>query len=802
MSVPAAATYITGTSVDVTVSASKTGLTSPSDVTRTLAIDLSAPTAPSYTAPATLTVGTAMTALAPTGGAGIAASNGYAAAGLPAGLAINAGSGVITGTPSAAAAAAAVTVTVADGAGNAATADIAFPAVAKGDQDLSGFGYTPTTLNYGDTAPVLSAPMVADGAALSYTSTTTAVCTVADDGALTILTDGACTVTAATEATANYNAATSAEVGITVNPAGAVDGITLDPTELSVTEGVQSGATYTVALASQPTDSVTITISGFENTDLTLDNPNLTFTTDNWATVQTVRVTAAEDNDDDNDIETLRHEASDGGYNSITANLQVTVEDDDKEHVTNNPPPLPQLSDRVAVVDELFNYQFAEVIDPDGHGVSYEATMANGNKLPDWLNFNPDNRMFQGTPQDPDVVQARQSRSQLRNDEDPVVMSMDITVRATDDGSPMMSSESTFELKVIRDNGTPILSIADQEVKEDAGVMVFTVRLTPLSAQQVTVYYATEDQTARGTFDYERVSGVLHFAPGQTEQPIELKIRDDDLYEEDETFRLTLSDPVNAVLGQATATGTIIDDDEMPTLYIRHATAAEGAGELVFRVVLEPTGSLPVTVQWATWDGTAEGRADYRPSDGTLTFNPGEGEKKLRVPVIDDAVDENTENLRVTLSNQVNALLGRATGTGYIYDDDVRGIRVTPQTVQVDEGSSAGFEVVLATQPVGSVTLTLMADAAGSTLTPDQLHFDATNWSVPQTVVVAAPTDEDMVDADRMLMLTASGGDYVGVLTRVVLIIRDSERPPDDLPDENPVVVPVAMPGARNEMRQ
>ena len=366
-------------------------------------------------------------------------------------------------------------------------------------------------------------------------------------------------------------------------------------------------------------------------------------------------------------------------------------------------------------------------------------------------------------------------------------------------------SSQTITMTVLSEtanNQLPRLSVSDARAAENAGSLTFRVRLSVAATEVVTVNYATEAGTARRSFDFSHVSGTLRFDPGESEKQVKVTVRDDDRYEQDETFTLTLSDPVNAVLIQDTATGTIIDDDGMPTLYIRHASAAEGAGELVFRVVLEPTASLPVTVQWATSDGTAEGKADYRLSGGTLTFNPGEGRKRLRVPVIDDAIMENTETLRVTLSNQVNALLGQATGTGYIYDDDVRGIRVTPQTVQVDEGSSAGFEVVLATQPVGSVTLVLSTDAAGSRLTPDQLHFDATNWSMPQKVTVAAPADEDMVDADRMLMLTASGGDYVGVQMRVVLIIRDSDRPPDELPDENPIVVPAGMTGARNEMRQ
>ena len=51
VNVPVDATYITGTSVDVTVSASKAGYTSPSDVTGTLTVDLTAPTAPTYARP-------------------------------------------------------------------------------------------------------------------------------------------------------------------------------------------------------------------------------------------------------------------------------------------------------------------------------------------------------------------------------------------------------------------------------------------------------------------------------------------------------------------------------------------------------------------------------------------------------------------------------------------------------------------------------------------------------------------------------------------------------------------------------
>ena len=57
VSVPAAAPYITGASLAVEVNAAKTGYSSPAATTRALTVDLVAPTAPGYTAPASLQVG-------------------------------------------------------------------------------------------------------------------------------------------------------------------------------------------------------------------------------------------------------------------------------------------------------------------------------------------------------------------------------------------------------------------------------------------------------------------------------------------------------------------------------------------------------------------------------------------------------------------------------------------------------------------------------------------------------------------------------------------------------------------------
>ena len=270
VSVAADAGYITGTGVKVTVSASKYGYTAPDDEVRTLAIDLVAPTAPAYDAPAALRVGEAITAMTPVDGIDVDA---YAATGLPPGLAIAADTGVIGGTPTRANAnTARATMTVTDAAGNPATVKVTFPAVARGEQDLSGFAYSPATATVGGTAPTLTAPAVAESAALTYSTTTTTVCTVdSASGALTLKAAGSCTVTVTAAATANY-AETTATFTVTVQSALAlnVDAVAGDDT-INIAEKA-AGFAITGDTGSEAGVSVTVKIGTATLTDTSTDD--------------------------------------------------------------------------------------------------------------------------------------------------------------------------------------------------------------------------------------------------------------------------------------------------------------------------------------------------------------------------------------------------------------------------------------------------------------------------------------------------------------------------------------------------
>jgi hypothetical protein len=77
----------------------------------------------------------------------------------------------------------------------------------------------------------------------------------------------------------------------------------------------------------------------------------------------------------------------------------------------------------------------------------------------------------------------------------------------------------------------------------------------------VTVAYKTKDATAIAGSDYTSTSGTLSLAAGETFKTINVSINGDAIVETDETFKLSLSNVVNATISKTTATGTIQNDD-------------------------------------------------------------------------------------------------------------------------------------------------------------------------------------------------------------------------------------------------
>ncbi len=114
-------------------------------------------------------------------------------------------------------------------------------------------------------------------------------------------------------------------------------GVTVDPTNPTIDEG--GTGSYMVVLNTRPTDEVRVTVSNGNTAGATASPATLTFTTDNWNTVQTVTLTGVEDDDTNNASVRLSHTSAsaDSAYNAgavTIAAVDVTVRDDDTAGVT------------------------------------------------------------------------------------------------------------------------------------------------------------------------------------------------------------------------------------------------------------------------------------------------------------------------------------------------------------------------------------------------------------------------------------------------------------------------------------
>jgi methionine-rich copper-binding protein CopC len=124
-------------------------------------------------------------------------------------------------------------------------------------------------------------------------------------------------------------------------------------------------------------------------------------------------------------------------------------------------------------------------------------------------------------------------------------------------------SANTGTLTIVDDDVTPSLSIDDVSFTESgsAGNATFTVTLSEVSAQDVTVDYASSDVSTTAGSDYTASSGTVTIAAGNTTASINVPILVDTLDESNETATVTLSNASNASISDATGTLTIVDDD-------------------------------------------------------------------------------------------------------------------------------------------------------------------------------------------------------------------------------------------------
>jgi large repetitive protein len=256
-------------------------------------------------------------------------------------------------------------------------------------------------------------------------------------------------------------------------------------------------------------------------------------------------------------------------------------------------------------------------------------------------------------------------------------------------GDLLVEGDETFAVELVAPVGAivdrgrgEVVIVDDESVLSVANVSVvegnqgttdalFTVAVAPPLPLKLTVDYATVPGTATPGADYEPVTGTLVIPAGAASATIPVPVVGDGELEGNETFELTLSSLDNAVLGDAVAGATILDDDNVLTVADALVTEGNaGTRQVRFELELTPAPLAEVRVDWATVAGTATEGEDFEPASGTAVFAPGQVRKTVDVLVIGDEIVEPSETFYLALSNPVGTRVLQQDPRGVIVDDD------------------------------------------------------------------------------------------------------------------------------------
>jgi YVTN family beta-propeller protein len=294
---------------------------------------------------------------------------------------------------------------------------------------------------------------------------------------------------------------------------------------------------------------------------------------------------------------------------------------------------------------------------------------------------------------------------------------------------------------ILNDDGVTALSINNVSKAEgNSGTtgFSFTVTLSAASGVAATVDYATSDGTAQAPGDYTATTGSLTFAPGETSKTITVPVNGDTSSEPDETFTVNLTNPRGAIINLGTGTATIINDDKVFGLSISdysHREGNSGTTGFSFTVALDAPNPSPVTVSYATADGSATtADHDYQPASGSLTFAPGVTSQTVMVLVNGDTKDESDETFSVKLSNPVGAVLIKGAGIGRIINDDTRR-ESADLAVSLRVNPDREFDVKGETSLVYTITVTNLGPGESehpALQLPLDPNFELTNASFAQ----------------------------------------------------------------------
>ncbi|MCY4232662.1 MAG: autotransporter domain-containing protein [Bacteroidetes bacterium] len=324
-------------------------------------------------------------------------------------------------------------------------------------------------------------------------------------------------------------------------------GIVVDPRSLRIEEGGSDA--LSVVLTSQPSANVSVSVTGYETTDLKVPTSlPLTFTPSDWNSPQEISLIADTDSNTDNEEVTLSLRASGGGYDGQTAIVQVTIVDLGLPKIT--------IYDGQAKESDGIIRLNIELSHSTDQPITVEYTSADETATApeDYISsrgiviFDPDSKRG--------IVQFQIKDDEVREDTETFTVTL---AKATNAEIARRSATATI---IDDDGGVPNITIQDATASEEDQVITFHLHLSQPSPEAISIAYRTEDGTATAGQDYSPQSGLATFAAGAMQTQIDIPLIQKQNSEDQETFYLHLESSKTAQMDKTVATAVIRQETE------------------------------------------------------------------------------------------------------------------------------------------------------------------------------------------------------------------------------------------------
>jgi hypothetical protein len=285
-------------------------------------------------------------------------------------------------------------------------------------------------------------------------------------------------------------------------------------------------------------------------------------------------------------------------------------------------------------------------------------------------------------------------------------------------------------------------SATPYQTSENAGTVTITVERVNGSRGATSVTYSTTNGTATAGTDYTQITGgTLSWTDGDTSpKSFTVSIADRMITTGGTvSFMVALvSETGTGTFGSpASATVTIADNDMAPAGQIQFEAnmfdAFENAGNVMVKVSRVNGTNGPVSVNYATQDGTAVANTDYTATSGTLAWSSGDGaDKTITVPLINRQLTTGSTTFSVNLSQPVGTTLGTIpTAMVIINENDMPPagqIQFSPSAYSAYEDQ--GTVTIMATRTGGTSGATSVSYATADGTAQMGIDYSQTNGTL------------------------------------------------------------------------